>query len=77
MTPDSDLRPAYGLLIFGFVSLLIGVIATFTGEAWGRFGRVTYRTKQPTEFWWEVVLSYLIGIGFIGYFFYKVYGFPY
>jgi hypothetical protein len=49
-TPDSPVRPPYGLLIFGVFSLFLAVVGTFTGEAWARFGRVVYRAKDPKQF---------------------------
>jgi hypothetical protein len=71
--PDSHATPPYGLLFFGAISLSLAVRATFTGEAWGRFGRVVHRAKEPTQFWGLVALQYLFGIGFIGYFLGKYY----
>ena len=71
---NSDLTPPYGFLIFGIVFLCIGVVSTFTGVSWARFGRVIRRDKEPSEFWWDVAAGYLCGAFFIGYFLYKVYG---
>lgn len=61
-------------LILGVISLSVGVAATFTGVTWARFGRVIYRAKQPKEFWEDVIACYLIGVCFIGYFLFSVYG---
>lgn len=74
--PDSHslLRGPYFYLILGIISLSVGVVSTFTGVAWARFGRVIYRAKQPKEFWEDVVACCLIGLCFIGYFLYQVYG---
>lgn len=74
--PDlpSLLRGPYFYLIIGTISFSVGVVSTCTGVVWARFGRVIYRDKQPKEFWEDVVVSYLIGIGFIGYFLYRIYG---
>jgi RsiW-degrading membrane proteinase PrsW (M82 family) len=63
----------YFYLILGIISLSAGVVSTCTGVAWARFGRVIYRSKQPKEFWEDVVACYLIGVCFIGYFLYQVY----
>jgi hypothetical protein len=65
--------PPYVFLVLGIVSLTVGVVSTIAGESWARYGRVIYRAKEPTEFWGDVVACYLCGIGFIGYFLYKVY----
>jgi len=72
--PHSDLRPPYGFLIFGLFFLVLAVAGTRTGEAWARFGRVFYRDEEPKQFWWLIASHYLVGLGFIGYFLYKVYG---
>jgi len=68
------LREPYFYLILGIISLIVGVVSTCTGVVWARFGRVIYRAKQPKEFWEDVVACYLIGLCFIGYFLYQVYG---
>jgi hypothetical protein len=39
-----------------------------------RFGRVVYRAKEPKQFSSLVAMYYLGGLGFVGYFLYKVYG---
>jgi len=71
--PDSELG-SYGLLIFGVVSLALAVNAACTGEAWSRFGVVVYRAEEPRKFWRLVALQYLVGVCFVGYSLYKVYG---
>jgi hypothetical protein len=73
--PHPDPRPPYGLLIFGLFVLILGVGGTCTGKAWARSGRVVYRDEEPKQFWWLVAAQYLCGLGLIGYFLYKVYGF--
>jgi hypothetical protein len=67
----SDLRPPYGLLIFGVFSLFLAVVGTCTGAAWARSGRVVYRAKEPKQFWSLVAMYYLGGLCFVGYFLYK------
>jgi hypothetical protein len=71
--PDSFVRTPYGLLVFGLFLLFLGVAGTLTGEAWGRFGRVVYRAKEPGKFWRLVAALYLGGVCLIGYYLYKVY----
>jgi len=58
----------WGLLIF------LAVVGTCPGEAWARFGRVVYRAKEPPQFGWLAAMDGLGGLGFVGYFLYKVYG---
>ena len=48
--PGANLRPLYGLLIFGISSLFLAIGGTCTGEAWARFGRVVYRPKNRRSF---------------------------
>jgi hypothetical protein len=68
-----DIGPAYRLLMFGLFLLLLAVVATCTGESWGRFGRVIYRDKDSKKFWWDVAISYLGGVCVIAYFLFKAY----
>ncbi len=66
----SAFREPYFYLIIGVVSLCTGVVSTFTGVTWARFGRVIYRANQPKEFWEDVIACYIIAVCFIGYFVY-------
>ena len=70
--PHSDLKPPYGLLIFGVFLLLLGVRGTCTGEAWAYLGQVVYRDEEPKKFWSCIATLYLVGLGLIGDFLYKV-----
>ena len=70
----SLLRPPYIFLVLGVIFLFVGVVSTCTGVSWARFGRVIYRDKEPNEFWWDVGVSYLGGVFFIGVFIYRLYG---
>jgi hypothetical protein len=69
------LTPPYIFLMLGVISLSVGIVSTYTGVTWARFGRVIYRAKEPTDFWWDVATCCLIGVCFIGYFLYKVHAF--
>jgi hypothetical protein len=71
---DSIARTPYGLLMCGIFFLVLAVNGTCTGEAWARFGRIVCRAKEPKEFRRLVVVQYLGGASFIGYYLYKVYG---
>jgi hypothetical protein len=72
--PGSYVEPPYGLLWIGIFLLFLAVAGTCTGEAWARFGQRVYRAKDPKQFWWVIAIYSLGGVGFIGYFLYKVYG---
>lgn len=72
--PASPLRPPYGSLIFGVVSLVLALAGTFTGETWANFGTVVSHVEKPKEFWCLVAMYCLGGVSLIAYFLYKVYG---
>ena len=69
------LRPPYLWLILGIFFLFLGITGSCTGKVWARFGGFVYRAKEPWAFWGIILVDYLSGIFFIGYFLYKVYGF--
>ena len=52
--------------------LAIAVVGTCTGKLLGRFGYVGSRTKDPKQYWSALAIYYLGGIGFIGFYLYKV-----
>jgi len=68
------LTPPYIFLILGVVSISAAAVFTCTGKVWVRFNDWVYRAKEPRWFWWEATLDYLIGICFMGYFLYMIYG---
>jgi hypothetical protein len=55
--------------------LVLAVVGTFTGKLPGRFGDASSRTKDPKGYWSALAGYYLAGIGFIGYYLYKVHPF--
>jgi hypothetical protein len=67
-------KPPHIFLILGILSICAATVFTCTGKVWVRFNGWLYRTKEPGWFWWEVALYYLVGVWFVGDFFYKVYG---
>ena len=73
--PDfySLLTPPYIYLVLGALSFSLAVVWTCTGKALTRYHGLVYRAEEPNLFWWVVATYYLIGVGFIGYFLYKVY----
>jgi len=70
MTPGlkSLLKPPYIFLITGVISISAAMAFTYTGKVWVRFNGWIYRAEEPGAFWWNVVILYLIGVCFIGYF---------
>jgi ABC-type cobalamin transport system permease subunit len=68
------LRPPQIFLILGVISFSAAVVFTCTGKVWVRFNGWVYRAQEPKWFWWEVGLDYLIGVGFIGCFLFRVTG---
>jgi hypothetical protein len=67
-------RPPHIFLILGGLSVCAAAVFTCTGKVWVRFNGWVYRAEEPGWFWWEVAVDYLIGVCFIGYFLYKIYG---
>jgi hypothetical protein len=67
MTPESLNKPwPLGLLLFGLLMLLLAVIGTFTGKAYGRGGSVA-RAEDPLDYWGTLILQYVGGACLIRY----------
>ena len=71
-------KAPYVFLVLGFISFCMGMISTWTGEAWARFGRVVRRDKEPAQFSRLVAAEFVVAACFVGYFLYRAYryGFP-
>jgi hypothetical protein len=67
-----DLRRVYIALFFGILMFVMALGGTLTGKLPRRRGGVCDRTKYPKEYWSALAGYYLAGIGFIGYYLYKV-----
>ena len=61
--------PPYIYMVLGMVFVLMGAISMSTGKALTR-GAIIDHDKEPKLFWWIVVLDYVFGVCFIGYFMY-------
>jgi hypothetical protein len=74
--PDlySLFEPPYFFLIIGGLFLSAAVFWIYTGKAWVRFNGWVYRAKEPKWFWWQVVVCFLGGVGFIARFLYEIFG---
>lgn len=60
MNLDSWNKPfPLGLLLFGLLMLLLAVIGTFTGKAYGAVGSAAAPTKEPFTYWLTLVIQYL------------------
>ncbi len=51
---------------------VMAVAGTCFGKLPGRFGYVGSRAKDPKQYWSALAMYYLGGIGFIGYYLYKI-----
>ena len=58
-----------GLLFFGLLMLVLAVIGTFTGRAYGK-GYRTDRAEEPFTYWLTLVIEYVGGAFLIWYWFY-------
>jgi hypothetical protein len=54
---------------------VMAVAGTCTGKLPGRFGDVSYRAKNPKQYWLALAGYYLGGIGFIAYYLYTIHAF--
>jgi hypothetical protein len=67
MAPESWNKPwPFGVVLFGLLMLLLAVIGTFTGKAYGR-GCSAERAKDPVDYWMTLVVEYLGGAFLIWY----------
>jgi hypothetical protein len=70
------LRPPNILVAGGIVVLFLAVIYTYIGKVWSRYHRGwVCRANEPKRYWFEVAMYYLLGLGMIGFFLYKVHAF--
>jgi hypothetical protein len=66
------LRPPYVFFILGVLSISAATVWICMGKVWVRFNGWVYRDKEPRSFWGEVVLYYLGGVWFVGYFLHEL-----
>ena len=67
MAPASWNKPwPLGVLLFGLVMLLLAVIGTFTGTAYGKGSRA-YRATEPITYWTLLAVQYFGGAFLIWY----------
>jgi hypothetical protein len=67
-TPESMsgmVPKSFGLFLFGLLSLVLALVGTFTGKAYGRGGSATARAEDPSGYWTLLTLEYVGGIFFI------------
>ena len=73
---DSLLKAPNVFLTLGAISISAAAFFAFTGKVWVRFRGWVYREKEPRVFWGEVAAYFLVGVFFVGYFFFKISEFP-
>ncbi len=64
-------RPLYGLFFFGIVLILLSFFYICTGRAYARLHGWICRADDPKGFWFEVLLSCVLGFILIGLSFYE------
>jgi len=74
--PDlsSLLKPPNVFMILGVITISGAAFFAYTGKVWVRFSGWVYRDKEPRVFWGEVAAYFLVGVFFLGYFLFKIYG---
>jgi len=73
---SSLLKQPNVFLTVGVVFISAAAVFACTGKVWVRFSGWVSRDNEPRVFWGEVAAYFLGGVFFVGYFLYKVYGFP-
>jgi hypothetical protein len=63
------------LLVGATIMLVMAVGGSVAGKLPGRFGEVSSRAKNPGQYWSALAIYYLTGIGFLGYYLYKMHAF--
>ena len=71
----SDLNPPLGLLIFGIGVIILAVVYTCIGKVSDHsFGWIE-RARDPKGYWLALTVCYLLGLGFVGLYLYKIHAF--
>lgn len=65
------MRRAAPVGTFGTFLLSLAIVYTYIGKAWDKGAGWFYRTKTPIQYWLEVAMYYLSGLGFIVIFMYE------
>jgi len=63
----------YVYLLFGLFFIFMAVGYTVSGKIRVRNQGWVYRAEQPAQFWTRIAFYYVAGVGFIGYYLFKVY----
>jgi len=53
-------------MILGVLFFFGTVVSTCPGKTSARSGRMIYRAKEPSTFWWVVAMCYLGALLFVG-----------
>jgi len=69
---NSLLRPPNVFLTVGVISISGAACFAYTGKVWVRFSGWVHREKNPRVFWGEVAAYFLVGVFFVGYFWFKI-----
>jgi uncharacterized membrane protein YfcA len=58
-------------LLIGILLLIMTAVFTLTGETLERGRGFVYRAEEPKRFWRDVVVYFLLGLFFIGLYWYQ------
>ena len=59
------------ILLIGIVLLVMTAVFTLSGETLERYHGIVSRAEEPKRFWWDVVVYFLLGLFFIGLYWYQ------
>jgi hypothetical protein len=60
----------HGFLLIGIILLVMTAVFAISGQTLERYHGIVSRTKEPKRFWWDVVIYFLAGLLFIGFYLY-------
>ena len=61
------------ILLGGGFAIFWGTVELITGETMIKFEGIIKRTENPNKFWFEISITYLIGIALVCYYVYRVF----
>jgi hypothetical protein len=71
----SNLSPPLGLFVFGIGVIFLAMVYTYIGKVWDHSSAWIQRAKDPKTYWCAVAVHYLVGLGFVAYYLYRIHPF--
>jgi len=71
----SNLSRPLGLFMFGMGAIFLAMVYTYIGKVWDHSSGWIQRAKDPKGYWFAIAVHYLLGLGFVAYYLYKIHAF--